>query len=338
MMPAELGDFLNLLVAVAFLLLLIAVGNRKSIDRLFGAGRPVADGSVDEPYRIYTTKFDRQIAARDVTTDLSQASPDFGRGWFQTAADAHNIAADAADRIVDAERVQCTAALSSLSADYFRNAAVTLLVDHSGSMRGAHIEWAAATTRLVAEMLLSLGSKVELLGYSTAGWHGGYAYRKWLADKRPKQPGRLAAILHIVYRAFDDNALDVAAWRTMLDPNLLRENIDGEALEWAAVRLALRHEPHKLLIIVSDGAPVDDATLMHNGPSYLYRHLMKIIAKIQSDQLISLGAVGIGYRVNEYYPVSVAIEDAREIPAAIAELLIQMSLANRQPLSPARSN
>ena len=120
----------------------------------------------------------------------------------------------------------------------------------------------------------------------------------------------------------------------MLSPNLLRENIDGESLEWAASRLKIRDEPHRLLIILSDGAPVDDATLLHNGPSYLYRHLIQVIANIESNQLISLGAVGIGYQVSEFYPVSVAITEANEIPTAVATLLVRMSSTADQSHSP----
>jgi len=167
------------------------------------------------------------------------------------------------------------------------------------------------------------GAKVEILGFSTAGWHGGFSYQAWQQAGRPKRPGRLCALRHVIYKSADE-ALTEIGRRTLVHPDLLRENVDGEAMLWAAGRLETRPEPIRLLIMVSDGAPVDDATLLHNGPDYLRRHLSACIDALQRGDDLLLGAVGVRYRVEEFYALSTAGVELSALPTAFLDLLEKM--------------
>ena len=202
-----------------------------------------------------------------------------------------------------------------------------MLIDQSGSMKGARIAWAAVLATRIVALLAELGARSEVLGFSTAGWHGGYAGRQWKEEGRPSRPGRLCALMHVVYKSADDEALDEEARNVMLNPALLRENIDGEAILRARDRLAARPEPHKLLILVSDGAPVDDVTLMHNGPSFLYRHAKAVVGEIEARGSPVLGAIGIGHRVDAWYPIAELIESPADLAPASISLLERLFTA-----------
>ncbi|MCW4461074.1 hypothetical protein OK349_05095 [Sphingomonas sp. BT-65] len=181
---------------------------------------------------------------------------------------------------------------------------VCLLIDQSGSMLGAPIGATASAVRALAEALAEIGVASEILGFSTAGWHGGFARQDWIRQDSPKRPGRLCALLHVVYKDANTRDWDEESRDTFLNPDILRENLDGEAIEWAVSRLARLPHARKLLIVLSDGAPVDDSTLEQNGPSYLWRHLRDTIKRVNARGTITLGAVGIGHRVDELYPHS----------------------------------
>lgn len=178
---------------------------------------------------------------------------------------------------------------------------VSLLIDQSGSMKGEPIAAAASALQAFEAMLSVAGARTEVLGFSTAGWRGGYPRQAWLHEGRPPRPGRLCALLHIVYKSADETVWSAQSQNAMLHPDLLRENVDGEALDWAAARLASISARYKLLIILSDGAPVDDSTLAENGPSYLERSLRRSIARIEDGNEIFVGALGIDYAVDRYY-------------------------------------
>lgn len=198
---------------------------------------------------------------------------------------------------------------------------LSLLVDQSGSMKGEPIAAAAATADWLAGLASRFGARMEILGFSTAGWHGGHAYAQWLRSGRPKRPGRLCALMHIVYKEADETGLRTQARRAMLHPDLLRENVDGEALLWAAQRLSDYAEPHKLLIVISDGAPVDDATLLHNGLSYLRRHLVSSVRRLRHEGAITLGAVGLDHRIENVIPLSTFADCPAALPRATGELV-----------------
>ena len=275
----------------------------------------VCDGPIDEPYAIYTKQYDVEASALDLETVLVTTSLDQQKGWLEGSDFRWIEAEKSASAIFDNQHISrqnLTSELLALEkASEFSNTAVVIMVDQSGSMKGHVIEEVAATTRSLAECLINVGINVELLGYSTAGWHGGFARRDWINAGRPSRPGRLCSLLHIIYKKADEPLLNTQSWRMMLNPDLLRENVDGEALLWGWQRLRDRPEDRKILLIVSDGAPVDDATLTGNGPSYLWRHVTKVINDLENDTNVELAAIGVGYKVDEFYNHSV---NANEVP------------------------
>ena len=184
----------------------------------------------------------------------------------------------------------------------FKDTVVTLLIDNSGSMRGRPISIAAISADILARTLERCGVKVEILGFTTRAWKGGQSREKWLARAARRSPGRLNDLRHIIYKKADE------PWRRarrslglMMREGLLKENIDGEALLWAHERLLARPEDRRILMVISDGAPVDDSTLSVNGGTYLERHLRKVIGWIEARSPVQLVAIGIGHDVTRYY-------------------------------------
>ncbi len=207
----------------------------------------------------------------------------------------------------------------------FRDTVVTLLLDNSGSMRGRPISIAAICADVLARTLERCQVKVEILGFTTRAWKGGQAREKWLAEGRAQHPGRLNDLRHIVYKAAD------APWRRtrdnlglMMKEGLLKENIDGEALEWAHRRMAHRPEARKVLMVISDGAPVDDSTLSVNAANYLEKHLRDVIAMVERRKAVELIAIGIGHDVTRYYERAVTITDVEQLAGAMTEQLASL--------------
>ncbi len=217
----------------------------------------------------------------------------------------------------------------------FRDTVVTLLLDNSGSMRGRPISIAAICADVLARTLERCQVKVEILGFTTRAWKGGQSREVWLADGRPQSPGRLNDLRHIIYKSAD------APWRRsrnnlglMMKEGLLKENIDGEALEWAHRRMTARHEARKILLVISDGAPVDDSTLSVNPANYLEKHLRDVIAMVERRKIVELIAIGIGHDVTRYYDRAVTITDVEQLAGAITEQLA--SLFDSDPRGRAR--
>jgi cobaltochelatase CobT len=204
----------------------------------------------------------------------------------------------------------------------FRDTVVSLVIDNSGSMRGRPITVAATCADILARTLERCGVKVEILGFTTKAWKGGQSREKWLSGGKPPTPGRLNDLRHIVYKSAD------APWRRakrnlglMMREGLLKENIDGEALIWAHNRLLGRREQRRILMMISDGAPVDDSTLSVNPGNYLERHLRAVIEEIETKSPVELLAIGIGHDVTRYYRKAVTIIDADELAGAMTEQL-----------------
>lgn len=207
----------------------------------------------------------------------------------------------------------------------FRDTVVTLLLDNSGSMRGRPITVAATCADILARTLERCGVSVEILGFTTRAWKGGQAREKWLKDGKPAAPGRLNDLRHIVYKSADQ------PWRRarrnlglMMREGLLKENIDGEALLWAHRRMLGRPEQRRILMMISDGAPVDDSTLSVNPGNYLERHLRAVIELIETRSPVELIAIGIGHDVTRYYRRAVTIVDAEELAGAMTEQLASL--------------
>jgi len=219
----------------------------------------------------------------------------------------------------------------------FRDTVVTLLLDNSGSMRGRPIMVAAMCADILARTLERCAVKVEILGFTTRAWKGGQSREKWIADGKPPHPGRLNDLRHIIYKAADE------PWRRarrnlglMMREGLLKENIDGEALMWAHNRLVGRPEQRKILMVISDGAPVDDSTLSVNAGNYLERHLRHVIDDIEEKSSVELTAIGIGHDVTRYYRRAVTIVDAEQLGGAMTTQLISLFAEEKDHGKPGR--
>ena len=207
----------------------------------------------------------------------------------------------------------------------FRDTVVTLLLDNSGSMRGRPITIAAVTADILARTLERCGVKVEILGFTTKAWKGGQSREAWQVAGKPEKPGRLNDLRHIIYKGAD------TPWRRarkslglMLREGILKENIDGEALAWAHDRLLARNEDRRILMVISDGAPVDDSTLSSNSGNYLEKHLRLMIDYIQTRSPVELLAIGIGHDVNRYYSRALTITDVDQLGGAVMSQLADM--------------
>lgn len=207
----------------------------------------------------------------------------------------------------------------------FRDTVVTLLLDNSGSMRGRPIMVAAICADVLARTLERCGVKVEILGFTTKAWKGGQSREQWVREGKPAAPGRLNDLRHIIYKAADN------PWRRanknlglMMREGLLKENIDGEALQWAYTRLLGRPESRRILMVISDGAPVDDSTLSVNSGHYLENHLRKVIADIEGAGRVELAAIGIGHDVTRYYRRAMTLIDVEQLGGALIEKLAEL--------------
>jgi len=216
----------------------------------------------------------------------------------------------------------------------FRDTVVTLLIDNSGSMRGRPITVAATCADILARTLERCGVKVEILGFTTRAWKGGQSREAWLQATKPGCPGRLNDLRHIIYKSAD------APWRRarknlglMMREGLLKENIDGEALDWAHKRLLGRSEQRRILMMISDGAPVDDSTLSVNPGNYLEKHLRHVIEEIETRSPVELIAIGIGHDVTRYYRRAVTIVDAEELGGAMTDKLAELFSETAEPPS-----
>ena len=196
----------------------------------------------------------------------------------------------------------------------FKDTLVTILIDNSGSMRGKPISVAAICADILSRTLERCSVKVEILGFTTKHWKGGLSREKWMKNKKPTLPGRLNDLRHIVYKSAD------TPWRQvknniglMLKEGLLKENIDGEALKWAYTKMIKRKEERKILMVISDGAPVDDSTLSTNSSDYLENNLKKIVKWIETNSQVELLAIGIGHDVTRYYNKAVKIADVQDL-------------------------
>jgi cobaltochelatase CobT len=214
----------------------------------------------------------------------------------------------------------------------FRDTVVTLLIDNSGSMRGRPITVAAMTGDILARTLERCGVKVEILGFTTRMWKGGQSREAWIAANKPGNPGRLNDLRHIIYKAAD------TPWRRarknlglMLREGILKENIDGEALLWAHSRLIARPEQRKILMVISDGAPVDDSTLSVNPGNYLEQHLREVIDWVETRSAVEIVAIGIGHDVTRYYRRAVTIVDAEQLGGTVLEQLAALFEEDHQP-------
>ncbi len=308
---------------------------------------PAPHSDADPKYTVYRTDFDEEIGAENLAEPAEldrlrayldqQLEPLKGAvsrlaNKLQRRLQAQQNRSWEFDReegILDAGRLARVVANPTTPLSFkvekdteFRDTVVTLLLDNSGSMRGRPISIAAICADVLARTLERCAVKVEILGFTTKAWKGGMSREKWLSDGRPLQPGRLNDLRHIVYKSAD---APMRRTRTnlglMMKEGLLKENIDGEALEWAHRRITARREQRKILMVISDGAPVDDSTLSVNPANYLEKHLRDVIAMIERRKAVELIAIGIGHDVTRYYNTAVTITDVEQLAGAMTEQL-----------------
>ncbi|MGR3512636.1 MAG: cobaltochelatase subunit CobT [Paracoccaceae bacterium] len=310
-------------------------------------GPPLPISEADPTYTVYTPEFDEEIAAEDLAEPEElerlrayldqQLDPLKGAvsrlaNKLQRRLQAQQNRTwqfDLEEGTLDAGRLARIVANPTVPLAYkqekdmeFRDTVVTLLLDNSGSMRGRPISIAAICADVLARTLERCSVKVEILGFTTRAWKGGQAREQWLNDGRPQLPGRLNDLRHIIYKSAD------APWRRarpnlglMMKEGLLKENIDGEALEWAHRRMLGRQEARRILMVISDGAPVDDSTLSVNPANFLEKHLRDVIALIERRKAVELLAIGIGHDVTRYYDRAVTITDVDQLAGAMTEQL-----------------
>ena len=321
---------------------------------------PAPHSDADPNYTVYSTDFDEEIKAEELAEPAElerlrayldqQLEPLKGAvsrlaNKLQRRLQAQQNRSWEFDReegILDAGRLARVVANPTTPLSFkvekdmeFRDTVVTLLLDNSGSMRGRPISIAAICADVLARTLERCQVKVEILGFTTRAWKGGQNRERWLAEGRPQQPGRLNDLRHIIYKGAD------APWRRarpnlglMMKEGLLKENIDGEALEWAHRRVMGRPEQRKILMVISDGAPVDDSTLSVNPANYLEKHLRDVIAMVEKRKIVELLAIGIGHDVTRYYERAVTITDVEQLAGAMTEQLA--SLFDTDPRARAR--
>ena len=206
-----------------------------------------------------------------------------------------------------------------------KNTIVTLLIDNSGSMRGRPIQTAAICSKIISKILERCSVKVEVLGFTTKEWKGGKSREKWVTNNMPEKPGRLNDLMHIIYKTPDDTIRKIDHnFALMLKDGLLKENIDGESLLWALTRILRREEERKILMVISDGAPVDDSTISTNSSNYLEKHLKKVISFIENKTNVEIIAIGIGHNVNKYYKKAVTINDPDQLGGTMIKNFLEL--------------
>ncbi len=315
-----------------------------------GASRQDTSGAAGEKYHIYTTEFDEVVAPLDMCsiTELRRLRERLDEhvgdlqssiGRFANRLQRHLLAHQNRSWNFDQEEgVLDTARLTRVVTDpmqplsfkqekesKFRDTVVTLLIDNSGSMHGRSIVVAASCADVLAHTLERCGVSVEVLGFTTRAWKGGQARNKWVIAGQPHNPGRLNDLRHIIYKSAD------TPWRRgrnnlglMLRKGLLKENIDGEALSWAYQRIMGRPERRKILMVISDGAPIDDSTLSANPGKFLERHLQEAIKQVESDPDVELTAIGIGHDVTQYYKRAATIGNVSELASVMTTQLVEL--------------
>ena len=287
------------------------------------ADRPL---SANSDYGVFTTKFDREVTAESLSSAIGHMSAGTARAVEQSWKELETglLSWRTAAHIRAAESAKAIRA--HLSKQQREDTVIALLFDQSGSMKGQKMLFAAASADIVQEHLLSLKITCEILGFTTVRWRGGKSRTRWNLRFRPNNPGRLNDVLHIVYKDGDDRRASTGGqWpKQMLRPDMPKENIDGEAILWAANRLSQRPETNKILIVVSDGAPVDDSTLSANHGCYLEDHIRTVIGEIDAGSEIKVVGVGLGFEVGQYYPHSVHTEAPSELATLLLDLVEQM--------------
>ena len=304
----------------------------------------------DLKYKIYTNKFDKIIKAEEYCkkNELLQLHNQLLKESKDTFLTIKRVAKKLQNKLLvinksfwnfDLEDGKINnSKLSKIIANYnfkkiyknfeekkIKDTIVTLLIDNSGSMRGKPIQTAAICSKIISKILEKCSVKVEVLGFTTKEWKGGKSRENWIANDMPQKPGRLNDLMHIIYKTPEDTLKKIDHnFALMLKDGLLKENIDGESLLWALTRIWKRNEERKILMVISDGAPVDDSTISTNSSNYLEKHLKKIIKFIENKTNVEIIAIGIGHNVNKYYKKAVTINDPDQLGGTMIKNFLEL--------------
>ena len=322
-----------------------------------GQRQPLKDGD-PRKYSVFTNQFDKIIDAKDLITEEEirklRSNLDLQLSSLQNfisrlanklqrkllAKQNRSWSFDLEEGILDASKLPRVVMDPFNSLSYkkekdvdFKDTVVTLLIDNSGSMRGRPITIAAICADILSRTLERCSVKVEVLGFTTLNWKGGKSRELWMRNKK-NNPGRLNDLCHIIYKSAD------TPWRRaknnlglMLKEGILKENIDGEAILWAFNRLKKRKEERKIIMVISDGAPVDDSTLSVNSGNYLEQHLKKVVKWVEESKDIEINAIGIGHDVSSYYKQAIKIADVQELGDAMVDRLVELFSADGRTLT-----
>lgn len=287
--------------------------------KLFGLDGQRSEAPGNDAYKVYTSRFDRIVTGNNLddvlgrltgteAAALEDAWQIYVNGMLQSRMELTLKGIELSRPIAEA-----------ISRTELEDTVVTILIDHSGSLKGQSILMAATAVDVAQEMLRQLGCKVEVLGFTTGSWKGGQARKMWRDRGAQDKPGRLCDLLHVVYSSADETRTSSLGHRLkpMLRADLLKENVDGEALQWASGRLRKRPEACKLIVVISDGQPFDDSTNHANGAHYLLRHLENVVGQLRRQQDIDLSAIGIGYDADKLYGRGQRVDRADQLGEAL---------------------
>jgi cobaltochelatase CobT len=279
-------------------------------------------------YTIFTRRYDRTVPAEKLDSVLgvlgSSSSHALDLAWREYQDGLEGWKAKATLKVLELAQV-----LRDQLTDAQRNdTLLTILVDQSGSMRGPKMLMTAMASDILQATLTGIGVNCEVLGFTTIGWHGGRSRRRWKWMGRRRNPGRLCDLLHVIYKDVADKRSGTDGWqfRQMLRPDLPKENLDGEAIEWATSRMRSHPSSCKVLLVISDGAPVDDSTILANDVEYLPRHLKSVLQDIEASGDIRVCALGLAHDVERYYLFWERVEVPEDLPVAIVSLCTRLLL------------
>ncbi|WP_052261814.1 cobaltochelatase CobT-related protein [Leisingera sp. ANG-M1] len=272
----------------------------------------------DGEYSIYTTAYDVEVTGEALGRELSPVE----RKTLNQQVEAFERATETSRTETSLNSLAQIDAILAKDPNIGETTAVSLVVDHSGSLKGQRAVIACLVVQMVSDFLSRLGVRYEILGFTTAAWKGGKSRQLWIDKGCPRNPGRLNDLLHIRYREAS-NTNPGAPWSVynMLRSDLLKENIDGEAVFWAAERLKNLDAEQNLVIVVSDGAPVDDSTLNENRPDFLWHHLEAVVSDLKATPRFRIAAIGIDHDVGRLYPSALQVDRLAEVPAELPNYL-----------------
>lgn len=272
----------------------------------------------DNSYKVFTTEFDQVVLGNDLSENLS---PEEREQWEQQV-DAYDVFASVERTKANLKAMECIEQIKVDNPQIGPDTAVTILLDHSGSLKGQRAILSCLITEVIADLLSRLNVNYEILGFTTVKWKGGNARQKWQSMGYPPNPGRLNDLLHIVYKeASDTSPGSPYSVKNILRSDLVKENIDGEAIEWARGRLDALDCKKRLIVVVSDGAPVDDSTLHENNPNILFDHLKLVIKETSDMRNTQLAGIGIDLSLDDLYEQALQIDGPSDVVAKLPQFL-----------------